>query len=444
MMARWFRIEEQGTRLRTEVTAGVTTFLTMAYIIFVQPAVLSSEPSGMPFDAVMGATCLAAALSTFLMGILANYPIALAPGMGENFFFVGTLVPACAALNIPGIAPWRTALGVVAISSIPFLLVTLLGIRQAMVQALSPSMKSAAAVGIGLFIAFIGLQHGGVITAAPGTMVRLEPHLTQVTTGIFFFGLLVTAVLMARGVRGAILLGILASAVLAGMGGQITWTRPVGPPPDIRPVFMKMDVVGVLQHLGRLLPLIVMLSFMDIFDTVGTLVGVAQQAGFVRGPTIPRANRVMAADATGTLLGAALGTSTVTSYIESTTGVQAGGRTGLAACVTGVLFLLALFFAPLVRMVTQCQAVTAPALLLVGAMMMSSVRFIAWDDATEAVPAFLTLIGIPLTYSIADGLALGFISYPAVKLLSGRGREASWLMYGMAAFLLLYFACIRR
>jgi AGZA family xanthine/uracil permease-like MFS transporter len=427
--------------LRREAVAGLTTFLTMAYIIFVQPDVLSA--AGMDKGAVMVATCVSAALATLLMGLLANYPIALAPGMGENFFFVFTVVPACQSLGLAGTAPWQTALGVVYLSALPFWLVTLVGLRRALMDALSPSMKNGAAVGIGLFIAFIGLQNGGLIVSHPGTLVQLNAHLRSPTVVVFLFGLALTGVLLGRRVRGAILWGILGGLAAAIATGQAPVRNPVGVPPSVAPVFMQMDVAGAWRHLARLLPLIAVFAFMDIFDTVGTLVGVAEHAGFIRDNRLPRADRALMADALGTSIGAVLGTSTVTSYIESTAGVSHGGRTGLTACFVALGFLLALFFHPLMAMVTACKGVTAPALVLVGALMMRSVSRVDWDDATESIPAFLMMIGIPLTFSIADGLALGFVAYPLLKLCTGRIRETSWLVYLIGAILALYFVLVR-
>jgi AGZA family xanthine/uracil permease-like MFS transporter len=433
--------------IRREAMAGLTTFMTMAYIIFVQPAVLSGSmfnmSTGMDPGAVMVGTCLSAALATLVMGLVANYPIALAPGMGENFFFVLTVIPACAALNAAGAAPWQTALGVVYLSAIPFWLLTLVGLRRALMDALSPSLKNGVAAGIGLFIAFIGLQNGGLIVRSPGTLVQMNPAFLGPEVLIFLFGLFLTATLFARRVRGAILWGILGAAAAAILAGQTRMTFPVSAPPSVGPVFMQMDVAGVCRHFVSLLPLIVIFSFMDIFDTVGTLVGVAGQAGFIKDNRLPRADRAMMADGVGTSIGAILGTSTVTSYIESTTGVEYGGRTGLTACFVALFFLLALFFSPLVAVVTACKSVTAPALVIVGAMMMRSVLAIDWRDYSECVPAFLIMIGIPLTYSIADGLALGFVSYPLIKLCSGRIRETGWFTYVVGAALILYFVLVR-
>jgi adenine/guanine/hypoxanthine permease len=363
--------------------------------------------------------------------------------MGENFFFVLTVVPACAALKIEGVEPWQTALGVVFISAIPFWILTALGLRRAIMDALSPSLKNGAAVGIGLFIAFIGLQNGGIVVKSPGTLVQLNADFTSCEVVVFLIGLALTAILFALRVRGAILWGILAGLVAAALAGKVKLGIPVSAPPSLAPVFMKMDIAGVWRHLATLLPFIIIFSFMDIFDTVGTLVGVAQQAGFIKNNRLPRAARAMMADGVGTTIGACMGTSTVTSYIESTTGVEHGGRTGLTACFVAGFFLLALFLNPLVGMVTACKSITAPALVIVGAMMMRGVCSVDWDDPSECIPAFLMIIGIPLTYSISDGLALGFITYPLIKLCTGRFRETGWLTYVIGGVLILYFAFVR-
>ncbi len=427
--------------VRREALAGLTTFMTMSYIIFLQPAILSAV--GMDFNAVLVATCLSAVVATLIMGLLANYPIALAPGMGENYFFAFTVVPACAALGLETAAPWQTALGVVAVSGLFFLILSILGLRKAILDAMSPSMKHGAAAGIGLFIAFIGLKNGGIITANPGSLVSLNPDLLTADTLIFTVGLLVTVVLFARKIHSAVLVGILTAAITAVLAGRAQLAIPVSAPPSMVPVFMKLDLPGVFANLAKLLPLIIIFLFMDVFDTIGTLVGVAEQAGFVKDNKLPRAEKAMVADAAGTALGGIFGTSTVTSYIESTTGVESGGRTGLTACFAALFFLIALFFSPFVRMVGECLPTTAPALVIVGAMMMKNVTRIEWNDYGESVPAFLTMIGIPLTFSIADGLALGFISYPLIKLFSGKAKETSWLMITLCIVLLLYFILVR-
>ncbi|MCD6340031.1 MAG: NCS2 family permease [Verrucomicrobia bacterium] len=464
-LARFFEFEARETNFRREVLAGVATFLTMAYIIFVQPAVLSGALSGtktgMDFGAVTTATCLSAAVATLIMGLVAKYPVALAPGMGENFFFVLTAIPAAASMGHP--EPWRAALGAVFVAGVLFFVISLFGVRRYLLEALSPSMKSGIAVGIGLFIAFIGLHSAGVIqTHADGA--RLSPKLLSPDMLVFFFGLSLTAALLARGTRGAILWGILGAAGLAaalrllaeqvaavgGLAGvrdsmlmeRFRWAEGVvGPPPSMAPTFLKMDILAALSW--KMLPFVLVFFIMDLFDTMGTLVGVASEAGLMREGKLPRANQAFLADATGTVAGAAMGTSTVTSFIESVAGVEQGGRTGLTAVTVGVLFLAALFFSPVISMVASYPPITAPALVAVGALMMRAVCKIDWRDASEALPAFGAVIGIPLTYSISDGLALALVGYPLVKVLAGRGREVSKTLYVVSAMLLAYLLLIR-
>lgn len=486
MIARFFRLSENKTTVRTELVAGLTTFLTMAYIIFVQPAVLSGAmfgfSTGMDFGAITFATCIAAALATAIMALYARYPIAQAPGMGENFFFVFSVLPAAAAAGFA--SPWQVGLGVVLISGILFVGLSLIGFRESLVDAISPSMKNGIAVGIGLFIAFIGLQNTGlVVTAAsilpgdppilaPATLVKLNTHFASPDILVFFFGLVLTAVLHTRRVRGSILWGILGAAALAVAArlllprlapglwalpevqasrlatllrlpdpGVPAWQWFVSKPPSPAPTAFRMDLAGAVSL--SMWPFILIFLFMDVFDTIGTLVGVCEQANFMVDNKLPRANRALLSDAAGTVIGACLGTSTVTSFIESAAGVEQGGRTGLTSLTTALLFLLALFFSPLIALVGSYPPITAPALVVVGAMMMQNVRKIDWADYSEAIPAFLTLLGIPLSYSIADGLALGFISYPVVKFLAGRGRDVRWLMYALAVILALYFVFVR-
>ncbi len=442
MLDRFFRLSARGTDVGTEAMAGLTTFLTMAYIIFVQPAVLSTDlagrPTGLDLGAVLVATCLGSALASILMGLVADYPIALAPGMGENFFFV-TVVMALAKLGVPD--AWQTALGMVFLSGVAFILLTLLRVREAVVDAISPGMRNGIAVGIGLFIASIGLQHAGLIVAKPGTLVGLTAQLWSVDIGVFAAGLVVAAVLLVRRVRGALLWGILASTAGALAFGRISYGGVVGLPAVHGRAAFSMDLGRALDP--ALLPFVIVFLFMGLFDTVGTLVGVAEQAGLMEQNRLPRANRALLVDATGITAGACLGTSTITCYIESAAGVAAGGRTGLTAVVTGLLFLVALLVGPLVKMVASYPPITAPALVLVGTMMMQSARKVAWDDPSEALPVFLIVAGIPLTSSIADGLALGFVSYPVVKWLGGRGRDVHWLSYIIAALLVAYFLLVR-
>ncbi|TAL06323.1 MAG: NCS2 family permease [Verrucomicrobia bacterium] len=461
MLERIFRLSENQTTVRTEILAGLTTFLTMAYIIVVQPAVLSGAmfgmKTGMDFGAVTTATCLSAALATGLMAWLARYPIAQAPGMGENFFFVFTVIPAATAAGFTN--GWQVALGCVFLSGVLFLLLSLVGLRELIFNAVSPSMKNGIAAGIGLFIAFIGLQNAGVIIKDPGSAVKLNAHFASPDLIVFFIGLLTIAVLHARKIRGSILWGIVAATALAIGLKQILpadsplvasamltkqfqfATSVVSSPPSLEPTYLQMDIVHALSP--KMLPFVFVFLFMLTFDAIGTLIGVCEQAGFMRDNKLPRAKQAMVSDAVGTVAGAALGTSTVTSFIESAAGVEQGGRTGLTGVVVAILFLLAMFFSPLIAMVGSYPPITAPALVIVGAMMLQNVTKINWSDYTEMIPAFLTLIGIPLSYSIADGLALGFISYPLIKFFSGRGREAGWLTYVLAVVLVLYFVFVR-
>lgn len=464
---RYFGLATLGTDVRTEVVAGATTFLTMAYIIFVQPGVLSGvqfgKATGMDFGAVTTATCLAAAIASFIMGVYGRYPIAQAPGMGENFFFVFSVLPAAAAAGFD--QPWRVALGAVFLSGLIFLALTWLGLRELIFNAISPSMKHAIAGGIGLFIAFIGLQNAGLVLKDPGTAVRLNPHFDSPDIMVFLGGLLSIGILQARRVRGAILWGILLATALAcalkagesvfsgGWFGSPAFVqsklaaqfkladRLVSMPPSLEPTLLKMDVVGALSPV--MLPFVLVFLFMFMFDAIGTLVGICEQAGLMQNNQLPRAKQAMISDSIGTMFGAALGTSTVTSFIESAAGVEQGGRSGLTAIVAGMLFIVALFFSPVIAMIGSYPPVTAPALVIVGAMMMRSAAKVVWADATEAIPSFITLIGIPFTYSIADGLALGFITYPVVKAFSGRAREVGILTYILAGVLVLYFVFVR-
>ncbi|RLB58074.1 MAG: NCS2 family permease [Deltaproteobacteria bacterium] len=435
MLERWFELSAHGTTVRAEVRGGVVTFLTMSYIIFVQPGVLAS--AGMDFGAVLVATCLSSALATVIMALGANYPVALAPCMGENFFFV-TVVSGVVTGQKVG---WQAALAAVFLSGVLFLLLAAFRFREKIIDALPRSLKFAIPAGIGLFIAFIGLQQGGLVVAAPGSMVKLGDLGSPVAL-LSLFGLVVTAALMARRVTGAILLGILATTALGLASGVLRWQGLFDLPPDPRPVLLQLDLAALWDT--AMIPVVVIFLFMVLFDTIGTLVGVGQQAGLLRDGKLERAGRALLADAVGTTAGALLGTSTVSSYIESAAGVAAGARTGLAALVTAAGFLLALFCYPLVKTVgggvevgagVFLHPVTAPVMVLVGFLMLGSIRQVPWDDPAEAIPAFLVLVGMPLTYSIADGLALGFVAYPLLMLLAGRGRGVPALVYVMALLL---------
>src|SRR6516225_871848 len=467
MIERLFKLSEHKTNARTEALAGLTTFLTMAYIIFVQPSVLSGKmfdtDTGMEFGAVTTATCLSAALATAIMAFYARYPIAQAPGMGENFFFVFSALPAATAAGFTN--AWQVALGVVFVSGVLFLILSLVGLRELIFNAVSPSLKNGIAAGIGLFIAFIGLQQAGVIVRDLGTAVKLNTHFASPDLIVFFVGMLTTAVLHARRVRGSILWGIIVATALACllkiampyMPASISAMPDVSEsmlnerfefakavvalPPSLGPTFLKMDVAHALTPV--MLPFVFVFLFMLTFDAIGTLIGVCEQAGFMRDNKLPRAKQAMVSDAIGTVAGAAMGTSTVTSFVESAAGMEAGGRTGLTGLVVAALFLLALFFSPLIAMIGGYPPITAPALTIVGAMMMQNVAKIDWRDYTESIPVFLIIIGIPLSYSIADGLAFGFISYAVIKAFSGRGREISWLTYVLAIVLVVYLVFVR-
>ena len=432
-----FRVHEHGSTVRTEIVAGLTTFLTMAYIIFVQPAVLGA--AGMDFGAVMTATCIASGIATLLMAFLANYPIAVAPAMGHNFFFAYAVVLGMGV-------PWQVALGAVAIAGTIFILTAGIGLREKLITAIPDSLKHAIAVGIGLLVALIGLQWGGIVVDSPGTLVTLG-KLSSPAALLTLFGLAVMAILMARRVPGALLLGIGASAAVGLATGLVRYHGIVGAPPSLAPTFLQLDIRGALTL--AMLPVIFVFFFLALFDSVGTLIGVASQAGLMKNGTLPRARQALLADAAGTVIGAGLGTSTVTAYIESSTGVAAGGRTGLANVVTASLFFLSLLFYPLVKTIgggyepgggAILYPVVAPALVLVGTMMMANVKSIAWDDVTESIPAFLTIVLMPLAVSITDGIAFGFIAYALLKLGTGRAGEAHWLVYLFAVLFVVRYA----
>jgi AGZA family xanthine/uracil permease-like MFS transporter len=427
MLERLFRLQENGTTVRTELEAGLTTFLTMAYILVVNPLILSE--AGVPIEGALFATAVSAAIGSVLMGLLANYPFALAPGMGLNAYFTYSVV---LGLGVP----WQTALGAVFISGIVFILLTLGRIRELVVRAIPLPLKLATGAGIGLFIAFLGLKNAGIVAASPATLVTLG-EVTTLPVLIAIVGLIVTAALMARGWKSSIIVGNVLTAVAAYLTGVATPPSGIVAVPDASGTFLAMDLKGALA-LG-LFQLIFVFLYVDLFDTVGTLIGLGAQAGFLtKDGELPRAQRALMADAVATSAGAVLGTSTVTSYIESATGVAEGGRTGLTAVVVGVLFLLAVFFSPLAAAVPAVA--TAPALIIVGSLMLKNALGIDWNDTTDAVPSFLTIIAMPLTFSIANGLALGFIAYPLIKLLAGRAKEVSPLVYVLAALFVLRYA----
>ncbi len=433
MLERIFGLSARGTSVRVEVIAGVTTFLTMAYIVAVNPSILSQ--AGMPSAGVAAATCLSAGIACILMGLLANYPLAMAPGMGLNAYFTFTVVKGMGV-------PWQTALGCVFLSGVLFLLLTLSGVRRLIVGAIPRPLFHAVAAGIGLFIAFIGLRDAGIVVSDPATMVTLG-DLSKPTALLALSGLVLIAALQAYKIKGAILIGILAVAAAAWGLGLVHLAPAAYSLADLGSTAFQLDIPAALNLKGSLglalVEIVFVFLFVDVFDNIGTLVAVSQKAGLTAPDgSIPRLNRVLLADSTATLIGSLAGTSTVVSYIESASGVAAGGRTGLTSVVVGLLFLAAIAFAPLVQAIPT--AATAPALVLVGAMMMSGLREIDWEDPGVAVPAFLTLIGIPFSFSIANGLAFGIVSYAALHLLRGRARPGDWLLFVLAALFILRFA----
>ncbi|NOR22355.1 MAG: NCS2 family permease [Candidatus Aminicenantes bacterium] len=425
LINRFFKLEENKTSIRTEMLGGLTTFMTMSYIIFVQPAILSA--AGMDKGAVMFATCVSSALATLLMGLLAKYPIALAPAMGHNIFFA---VIVCGTMGYS----WQVALGAIFISGSIFIILSVLKVWGGLIASVPDSLKHAIAVGIGLLIALIGLEYGGLVVATPGVLLGLG-ELTSKPVALVLFGVAVTAALMALRVHGAILIGILATALLGIPLGVVEYQGIVAAPPSVLPTLFKLDILGALKT--GLVTIIFIFFFLDLFDTMGTLIGVSERAGFLKKGKLPRANQAMLSDAIGTVGGALLGTSTVTSYIESTTGISQGAKTGLANIFTSFLFLIALFFGPLAGMIggeyaykgLTLHPVVAPPLIIVGYLMMKCVTRINWEDLTEGIPAFLTMIIMPLTVSITEGIAFGFISYSLLKLVTGRGREVHWIIY---------------
>jgi AGZA family xanthine/uracil permease-like MFS transporter len=433
MLERLFRLTANETSVRREILAGTTTFLTMAYIVFVNPGILSA--AGLDFGAVFTATCLAAAVGTLFMGIVANYPIALAPLMGENTFFATVVLAGVAGTRVS----WEIALAAVFLSGVLFLVLTLFRIREMIIDAVPASLKHAIASAIGLFIVVIGLVNSGIVLRRGPQ----DPSLVPVQLGdvgsapplIALAGTLVTAVLLVRRVRGAILIGLVLTAGAGWVSGHIHFTGVLSAPPSLEPTFLMMDLRGVFSW--SVLPVVLIFLYMAVFDAIGTLVGIADRAGFLTPEgKLPRATRALFADASATVVGAALGTSTTGAYIESAAGVQEGGRTGLANVVTGALFLVTLFVSPIAAAVASPVVIegrafspfTAPALILVGCLMAQGIARIRWDDLTDAVPAFLVIVLMPFTWSIADGIAAGFIAYPVLKIASGRAGEASWLV----------------
>ena len=422
----YFEFAHLETNWRTEILAGVTTFLTMAYIVLVNPAILAE--AGVPRQAATAATCLSAAFASILMGIIARYPIALAPGMGLNAYFTYTV---CIQLHVP----WQTALGAVFLSGVIFLLITAGGIRQMILRAIPHQLYAAVAGGIGLFIAFIGFQHAGLVVRNPQTLVTMG-NICNPTAWLTLAGLILMVALELKRFRGSILVGMLTITAVAWAMHLVHWTPSTVGFHALTQTAFKLDIRGALGK--GLLEIIFVFFFVDLFDNLGTLVAVTKRAGLISADhSIPRLNRILLADATATVFGSLVGTSTVTSYVESTAGVAAGGRSGVTAIVTGLLFLGAIGAAPFVAIVPD--AATAPALILVGSLMLAAIAEIHWHDPLVAVPAFLTLVLIPFTYSIANGLGFGIIAWAVLHLATGKFRRQDWLLYVLAALFLARF-----
>jgi AGZA family xanthine/uracil permease-like MFS transporter len=421
----YFKLTENQTTVKQELLGGATTFMTMAYIVVVNPQILAQ--AGMPPEGVVFATCVSAAVATLVMGLYANYPIALAPGMSLNAYFTYSV---CIGMQVP----WRTALGVVFFSGVLFVLLTVTRVREQIVDGIPDCLKHSTAAGIGLFIAFVGMRNAKLVVANPATFVSIG-NFSDRAVQAACFGIVLTLILMARRINGAILLGILGTTLFGIVRGIASWPSGLVAMPQPSSTLLQLDFRGAM-HLG-LLEIIFAFLFVDLFDNVGTLVGVCEQAGFIKSGKIPRVGRILLADGVGTMFGALTGTSTVTSYIESAAGIAAGARTGLSNVFVAVLFLVALLFSPLATAVPGFA--TAPALILVGALMTQSIAHVKWADFTEAFPAFMTVLATPLTFSIATGLSLGVIAFSIVKLAAGKYREVSivlWILTGL--FLLRY------
>jgi adenine/guanine/hypoxanthine permease len=422
---RYFQLTENQTSPRQEMLGGITTFVTMAYIVVVNPQILAE--AGMPPEGVVFATCLSAAVATLVMGLYANYPIALAPGMSLNAYFTYSV---CLAMHVP----WRTALAVVCFSGVLFLVLTVTKVREQIVNGIPDCLKHSTAAGIGMFIAFVGLRNAKLVVANPATIVGLGSFANP-EVQMACLGLAITLVLMARRLHGAILLGIVATTILGMLRGISNWPTTLFAMPHPSATFLQLDFRAAL-HLGFLEILFAFL-FVDLFDNVGTLVGVCEQGGFIKDGKIPRVGRVLLADSVGTIFGALTGTSTVTSYIESAAGVAAGARTGLSNVMVAALFCLAMFCSPLATAIPGYA--TAPALILVGVLMSQSLALVKWHDFSDALPAFITMIATPLAFSIATGLSLGLISYTVVKLAAGKFKEINTLVWILTALFVLRY-----
>lgn len=422
MLESFFKLKENNTTVRTEFTAGLTTFLTMAYIVVVNPAILHS--AGVPFEQVFMATVITAIVGSLMMGLLANYPIAIAPGMGLNAYFAS--VVATQGLS------YQTVFGTVFIAGILFLLLSFTTLRETLINKIPDSLKFGITAGIGLFIAFVGLKNSGLVVPNEANIIGLG-DLTDPMVMLTIAGLFLTLVFYMLNIRGALFLGMVITGILAYFTGQIQFEGIISTPPT--PVFFDLDIAGVFSH--GLYTIIIAFLLVTLFDTTGTIIGVAEQGGFMKNGKLPRSKQALLADATATTVGSVFGTSPATAYIESTSGVAAGGRTGLTSLFVSLLFAISIFFTPIISVVAGVPAITSPVLIIVGSFMMQGLAKINWKSFDEAFPTFITMIAMPFTSSIATGIAVGFITYPLMKLARGKGKEVHWLIYLFAILFLL-------
>lgn len=422
MFEKLFKLKENNTKVQTEFTAGITTFLTMAYIIIVNPAILSG--AGVPFEQVFMATIISAVIGTLMMGLFANYPIAIAPGMGLNAYFA--TVVATQGLS------YQIVFGAVFLAGILFVLLSLTNLRETLINKIPDSLKFGITAGIGLFIAFVGLQNAGIVVPNEANITGLG-DLTDPMVMLTIFGLFLTLIFYVLNIRGALFWGMMITGIIAAFTGQLEFEGVVSAPPA--PVFFDLDIAGVFSH--GLYTVIIAFLLVTLFDTTGTIIGVAEQGGFMKKGKLPRSKQALMADATATTAGAMFGTSPSTAYIESTAGVAAGGRTGLTSLIVAALFAVSIFFTPIISAVANVPAITSPVLIIVGSFMMQGLAKVDWRSFDEAFPAFITLLAMPFTASIATGIAVGFITYPLMKLAKGKGKEVHWLIYLFAVLFLL-------
>lgn len=426
----YFKFKERNTNYSTETIAGLTTFLIMAYIVILNPSVLSK--AGMDFDGVFFATIIASVVGCLIMGIFANYPIAIAPGLAMNAYFSFVVVISM------GIA-WQEALGAVFISSLIFLLLSLTTFRQAVINAIPSSMKEGISAGIGLFISFVGLQSAHIVVASPATLVTLG-NFTDPVTYMSLIGLFISIILVINNVRGALFLGMIITSVISFLFGYITLPDTIFSMPQFGDTFMQMDIAGAISH--NLFTIIFTFFIVTLFDTTGTMLGIAKQAGLMKGDTFPNVKSALLADSVASLIGAVFGTSPTSAYVESGSGVASGGRTGFVNIIIALLFILMLFAAPLAKVLAQVPAVTAPALIIVGFYMMSSLSRIDWNDMPEALPAFLIVLMMPLSYSITDAVGIGIISYCLIKIFCGKIKQVHPLLYAFMLLFIIQFVSI--